>query len=99
MQLIHYFVDRTFLVGIAAQFSMTFLRTCLVTINYWRKTIQHNSWHAVVLTSTVKSTSLVSLFTFALEGSLGVEALCMEAAPVCICHTFIYIWGEIQTLQ
>lgn len=53
----------------------------------------------MVLTSTIKSTSSVALLTFALEGSLGVETLCMEVAPVCICHTFIYIWGKIQTLQ
>lgn len=68
-------------------------------INYWRKTAQHFSWHPVVLTSTIKSTSSVALFTFALEGALGVEALCMEVTPVCICHTFIYIWEKIERIQ
>lgn len=79
------------LVDITALFSMVFPRKLLVTINYCRKGRQHCSWHPEVLTSTIKSISLVALITFAFEGTLCVEALCVEVTPVCGCHTFIYI--------
>lgn len=39
----------------------------------------------------LQSAAFIPLLALALEGSLGIEAIGMEAARVGICSTFIYI--------
>lgn len=45
----------------------------------------------MLLTRTLKSTAFISLLALALEGSLGIEAIGVEAAHMGIHSTFIYI--------
>lgn len=45
----------------------------------------------MLLTRTLKSTAFISLLALAFEGSLGIEAIGVEAACVGIHSTFIYI--------
>lgn len=44
-----------------------------------------------LLTRTTKSTALIALLALALEGSLGIEAIGVEAARVGVRSAFIYI--------
>ena len=44
-----------------------------------------------VLTGALQSAAFIPLLALALEGSLGIEAIGMEAARVGIRSTFIYI--------
>lgn len=45
----------------------------------------------MLLTGTLKSTAFISLLALALEGSLGIKAIGVEAARMGIYSTFIYI--------
>lgn len=45
----------------------------------------------MLLTRTLKSTAFISLLALAFEGSLGIEAIGVEAACVGIHSTFIYV--------
>ena len=51
------------------------------------------------LTGTLQSAAFIPLLALALEGSLGIEAIGMEAARVGIRSTFIYIWKCEQSQE
>lgn len=51
------------------------------------------------LTGTLQSAAFIPLLSLALEGSLGIEAIGMEAARVGILSTFIYIWKCEQSQE